>query len=71
MRRAALRPIMRSYEEGLVLEKNHPQRCIESSRELMTGHLSGSEWIANFIEQGVAFAANNLEVSAVVDRCHD
>src|SRR5262249_61607395 len=39
----------------LVLEENHPQRCVESSGELMTGHLSGSEWIANLIEQGVAF----------------
>jgi hypothetical protein len=55
----------------LVLEENHPQRCVESSGELMTGHLSGSEWIANLIEQGVAFAAHNLEVGAVVDRCHD
>ena len=54
----------------LVLEENHPQRCVESSGELMTGHLSGSEWIANLIEQGVAFAAHNLEVGAVVDRCH-
>src|SRR5262249_32842045 len=68
---ARWRPMFKHAPAVRVVEENHPQRCVESSGELMTGHLSGSEWIANLIEQGVAFAAHNLEVGAVVDRCHD
>ena len=55
----------------LVLEENHAQRRVESSGELMTGYVCGSEWITNLIEQGVAFAARNLEIGAVVGRRHD
>jgi hypothetical protein len=45
----------------LVLKQNHPKRRIESSAELIAGHLRSGEGIADFILERIASAGKNLQ----------
>src|SRR5215467_4301662 len=55
----------------LVLKQNYPKRHIESSAELIAGHLRSGEGIADFILERIASAGKNLQQRSMIALLED
>src|SRR6516165_11887567 len=55
----------------LVFKQNYPERRIESSAELIAGHLRSGEGIADFILERIASAGKNLQQRSMIALLED